>query len=147
MTDSLEEAKAALAKSKDDMALYYNRKRTPAQEFKAGDMVFLDASNIQTTQPSRKLSHRRLGPFPIDSRVGNGVYWLRLPPSMSRLHPIFNVVKLSLAPLDPIPGRWTSPPPLPEIVDGEEEWVVEEILDSRMVNRKLCYLVKWEGFC
>jgi len=24
--------------------------------------------------------------------------------------------------------------------------VVEEILDSRMVNRKLCYLVKWEGF-
>jgi len=31
-------------------------------------------------------------------------------------------------------------------VDGEEEWVVEEILDSRMVNRKLHYLVKWEGF-
>jgi len=29
MTDTLEEAKAALAKSKDDMALYYNRKRTP----------------------------------------------------------------------------------------------------------------------
>ena len=49
MTDSLEEAKAALAKSKDDMMLYYNRKRTPAPEFKAGDMVFLDASGIQTT--------------------------------------------------------------------------------------------------
>ena len=52
MTDSLEEAKAALAKSKDDMVLYYNWKRTPAQEFKVGDMVFLDASNIQTTRPS-----------------------------------------------------------------------------------------------
>ena len=65
---------------------------------------------------------------------------------MSRLHPVFNVVKLSLAPPDPIPGRRTSPPPLPEIVDGEEEWVVEEILDSRMVNWKLHYLVKWEGF-
>jgi len=49
MTDTLEEAKAALAKSKDDMMLYYNRKRTPAPEFKAGDMVFLDASDIQTT--------------------------------------------------------------------------------------------------
>jgi len=145
MTDSLEEAKVALAKSKDDMALYYNWKRTPSQEFKAGDMVFLDASNIQTTRPSQKLSHRRLGPFPIDSQVGNSTYRLRLPPSMSRLHPIFNVVKLSLAPPDPIPGRRTSPPPLPEIVDGEE-WVVEEILDSRMVNRKLCYLVKQEGF-
>jgi len=49
MTDALEEEKAALAKSKDDMMLYYNQKCTPAPEFKAGDMVFLDASNIQTT--------------------------------------------------------------------------------------------------
>jgi len=49
MTDTLEEAKAALAKLKDDMTLYYNRKRTPAPEFKAGNMVFLDASDIQTT--------------------------------------------------------------------------------------------------
>jgi len=31
-------------------------------------------------------------------------------------------------------------------VDGKEEWMVEEILDSRMVNQKLRYLVKWEGF-
>jgi len=146
MTDTLKEAKVALAKLKDDMVLYYNRKRTPAPEFKAGDMVFLDASDIQTTRPSRKLSHQRLGPFPIDSQVGNGAYRLRLPPSMGRLHPIFNVVKLSLAPLDPIPGYRTSPPPLPEIMDGEEEWVVEEILDSQMVNWKLHYLVKWEGF-
>jgi len=146
MADTLEEAKAALAKSKDDMTLYYNRKRTPAPEFKAGDMVFLDASDVQTTRPLKQLSHWRLGLFPINSRVGNGVYRLRLPPSMSRLHPIFNVVKLSLAPPDPIFGCQTSLPPLLEIVDGEEEWVVEEILDSQMVNQKLCYLVKWEGF-
>jgi len=74
------------------------------------------------------------------------VYRLRLPLSMGRLHPVFNVVKLSLAPPDPIPGHQTSLPPLPEIVDGEEEWVVKEIMDSQMVNRKLRYLVKWEGF-
>jgi len=130
LRDTLEEAKVALAKSKDDMTLYYNWKRTPAPEFKAGDMVFLDASDIQTTWPSRQLSHWRLGPFPIDSQVGNSAYWLHLPPLMGRLHPVFNVVKLSLAPPDPIPGRWTTPPPFPEIVDGKEEWVVEEILDS-----------------
>ena len=46
MTDTLEEAKAALAKLKDDMTLYYNHKQTPAPEFKAGNMVFLDASDI-----------------------------------------------------------------------------------------------------
>jgi len=71
MKDTLEEAKAALAKLKDHMKLYYNRKRTLALEFKAGDMVFLDTSDIQTTRPSCKLSHQRLGPFLIDSQVGN----------------------------------------------------------------------------
>ena len=54
---------------------------------------------------------------------------------MSRLHPVFNVVKLTLAPEDPIHGQHPLPPPLPEIVDGEEEWVVEEILDSKVINR------------
>ena len=49
------------------------------------------------------------------------------------------------APVDSIEGHHPHPPPLPEIIDGEEEWVVEEILDSKMMNRKLHYLVKWEG--
>src|SRR6202035_2128381 len=71
---------------------------------------------------------------------------LRLPPSMSRLHPVFNVVKLTPAPDDPIEGRQPRPPPPPEIIDGEEEWIVEKILDSKVMNRKLRYLVKWEGF-
>ena len=65
---------------------------------------------------------------------------------MSRIHPVFNVVKLTPAPEDPILGRHAPPPPLPEIIDGEEEWVVEEILDRKMMNRKLPYLVKWKGF-
>ena len=65
---------------------------------------------------------------------------------MSRLHLVFNVVKLSPATDNPIPGRRATPPPASEIVDGEEEWVVEEILDSKVINRKLRYLVKWKGF-
>src|SRR6202522_2711951 len=140
MESTLEEAKAALAKSKDDMAKYYDRRRTPAPDYKSGDKVYLDASDIQTNRPSRKLSHQRLGPFPIVKKVGNGTYLLRLPLSMSRLHPVFNVVKLTPAPTDPIEGHRSHPPPLPEIVDGEEKWIVkeiEEILDSKMMNRKL----------
>jgi len=65
---------------------------------------------------------------------------------MRRLHPVFNIVKLTLAPPDPIAGRHTTAPPPPELVDGEEEYVVEEILDSRMFRRRLQYLVKWEGY-
>ena len=57
MGDALDEAKAALVKSKDDMAKYYDQTRTPALDYQPGDKVYLDASDIQTTRPSRKLSH------------------------------------------------------------------------------------------
>ena len=146
MEDALTEAKAALAKSKDEMSKYYDHRQTPTPVYQPGDKVYLDASDIQTTRPSQKLTHKRLGPFTIVRKVGNSTYQLHLPPSMSRLHPVFNIVKLTLAPEDPIQGQQPQPPPLPKIIDGEEEWVVEEILDSRVVNRKLRYLIKWEGF-
>ena len=71
---------------------------------------------------------------------------LCLPSSMSRLHPVFNVVKLVPMLEDPIPGRRSDPPPPPEIVDGEEHYVVEKILDSRLIRNKLHYLVQWEGY-
>ena len=65
---------------------------------------------------------------------------------MKRLHPVFNVIKLTTAPVDPIAGRHAPPPPPPELIDGEEEYVVEEILNSRVFRRRLQYLVKWEGY-
>ena len=74
MESALKEAKAALARSKDNMAKYYDRRRTLAPDYKPGDKVYLDASNIQTTRPSKKLSHRRLGPFPIVAKVRNSAY-------------------------------------------------------------------------
>ena len=65
---------------------------------------------------------------------------------MKRLHPVFNIVKLLAALMDPIKGRRAQPPPPPEIIDGSEEWVVEEVLDSKIVRGRLRYKVKWEGF-
>ena len=56
MEDSLTEAKAALAKFKDEMAKYYDRRWTPAPVYQPGDKVYLDASNIQMTRPSQKLA-------------------------------------------------------------------------------------------
>jgi len=107
MKDTLEEAKSALAKVKDDMARYYNRRCSPAPTFSPGDMVYLDSEDIQTTRPSKKLSHRRLGPYPVERRVGRYAYRLVLPPPMKYLHPVFNVVKLSPTPDD---RRETSEP-------------------------------------
>jgi len=100
MKDTLSEAQAALVKSKDDMACYYNQHHMPAPTFTAGDKVFLDASDICMTHPSKKLLHCFLGPFPVVHPVGLHTYCLQLPPSMSCIHPVFHVVKLMPVPND-----------------------------------------------
>jgi len=104
MKDTLEEAKSALAKAKDNMARYYHCRHSPTPSFSPSDMVYLDSEDIQTTHPSKKLSHHRLGPYPVERRVGKYAYHLVLPPLMRCLHPVFNIVKLSPAPDNPIVG-------------------------------------------
>jgi hypothetical protein len=132
MALGIEEAKVALTKAKDEYTMYYNRQREPAPVFAPGDKVWLDGSDIATNRPLSKLSHRHLGPFVVEASVGLGTYRLALPPHFRRLHPVFSVVKLSAAPPDPILGRRPAPPPPTTLVDGEEEYEVEAILDSRM---------------
>ena len=85
----------------------------------------MDVSDICTTRPSQKLAHRYLGPFTIVWKVRWNIYQLHLLTSMSCLHPVFNVIKLLLTLSNPILGQKANPPPLPEIVDGEEHYVVE----------------------
>jgi len=60
MKAAIDEAKSAIRKAQDNMKRYYDRRRTLALVFKPGDKVFLDTSDIRTTHPSQKLSHRRL---------------------------------------------------------------------------------------
>ena len=69
-------------------------------------------------------------------------YRLRLPHGIKQLHPVFNVMKLTLAPDDPIIGRTTEDHPPPIVINGEVEWEVEEILDSRWHQRRFQYLIK-----
>jgi len=142
MVQGLEEARAALTKAKDEYALYYDCRRTPTPKLKPSDLVWIDNSNIQTTCPSRKLNHHNLGPYPVERHVGHGAYCVKLPPSLQHLHPVFPIVKLYPAAVDPIPGRWAKPPPPPVLVEGNEEFEVEEILNSHVHWHHLEYLVK-----
>jgi len=142
MKTTIDEAKSAICKAQDDMKRYYDRRRTPAPVFKPSDKVFLDASDIRTTCPSQKLSHQWLGPFVVERQIRPMAYRLRLPHWMKQLHPVFNVVKLTPAPDNPIAGQKTEGHPLPIVIDGELEWEVEEILDSRWHQRRFQYLIK-----
>ena len=79
--------------------------------------------------PLQKLSHRWLGPFVVEWRIRPMAYCLKLPHWMKQLHPVFNVVKLTLALDDLITGCKIEDHLLPIVIDREAEWEVEEILD------------------
>ena len=132
MKSAMEEACSAIRKSKNNMAQHYNQQWTLAPEFRPGDKVFLNASNIQTSHPSQKLAHKYLEPFSIIEKIGQYTYKLQLPHSMSCLHPVFNVAKLLGALRDPILRHNSATLPPLVLIDneGNKEYKVEAILDS-----------------
>jgi hypothetical protein len=141
--------RAEIGRAQEKYAAGADARRLPAPTFLPGDRVWLDAHNITTRRPSRKLDHRRLGLFEVmaDDRLRSPyAVRLRLPEAM-QIHPVFHVSLLEHAADNPYPGHRIPPPP-PVEVDGEEEYLVDEILDSRLFGRwkKLQYLVKWTGY-
>ena len=145
MRSADQEAQAALSKAKDDYARYYNRRHLPTPIFNTGDKVWLDSSDIRQ-KVSKKLAHLLWGPFEVERAVGSHAYRLKLPPWMSRVHPVFPVIKLEAAPPDPIPGRIPPPPPEPELIDDELEWEVEQVVDSKWYYGKLQFKVWYKGY-
>ena len=73
-------------------------------------------------------------------------YCLELPTQWS-IHPVFHIDLLTPYCETPTHGPNYQCPP-PDLVDGEEEYEVEKILDSQRFGRrcKLQYLVKWKGY-
>ncbi|CAJ0920365.1 unnamed protein product [Ranitomeya imitator] len=116
------------------------RKSAPA--FK--DLVWLSTKNIKLRIPSSKLGHKYIGPYRINKIVSAVACRLRLPRTM-RIHPVFHVSLLKAAVPNMFPGR-SSPHPDPVLIDGQEEFVVEKILDSRLHRNQLQYLIKWQGY-
>jgi len=87
-----------------------------------------------------------MGPFRVLQVVGesNMAYKLALPPQM-HIHPVFHVSLLEPYRENSFPVR-VQPPPLPVEVEGEEEFEVRSILDSKKEHGRLLYLVDWEGY-
>jgi hypothetical protein len=136
-----------IKKSQDNSAVQWSRKHLPAPTFQPGEKVLLNAEDIVTTRPSKKLSNRYLGPYEVVKQVSTHAYRLKLP-SNSKIHDVFHVNKLEPYTNNTIENR-TQPPPEPEIIEGEEEYEVQEILDSKINKRykePLRYLVRWVGY-
>jgi hypothetical protein len=121
-------------------------KHRDTPKYKEGDQVWLEGKNLRISQPTAKLAPRRHGLFKVLKVLSPVSYQLALPTQWS-IHPVFHIDLLT-----PYRETITHGPnyqcPPPDLVSGEEEYSVEQILDSRKFGRRrrLQYLVKWEGY-
>ena len=62
-----------------------------------------------------------------------------------KIHNVFHVDLLSPYHKTEVYGE-TFPQPPPDLIEGQEEYDVEEIISDRIIRRKCQYLVKWKGY-
>ena len=123
-------------------------RRLPAPDIQIGSQVYVKAKYFRTTRPAKKLSEKYLGPFEVIAQPGTLSFTIKLPDHMRAVHPVFHVSMLEPHSPDTIPNRVQSPPP-PVEVDGEIEYEIAEIVDSKLDKRRkvqLQYFVRWEGY-
>ncbi|SJL18610.1 uncharacterized protein ARMOST_22207 [Armillaria ostoyae] len=148
------ETEAALDEAAGHMKAQYDKHKRPTREYHIGDKVWLDTTNLHLPRPKKKLDDKRVGPFLVLEKTGASAYKLKLPPHW-KIHPRFNEKLLSPFIPPSFPNQEQPPPPPPDLIDGEEEWEIEEILDSktRKVRGKrgqpsttvVDYFIKWVG--
>ncbi|XP_077121832.1 uncharacterized protein LOC143776382 isoform X1 [Ranitomeya variabilis] len=144
MRQNLEVLKESLTTAQERYKRSADRFRKPAPMFKVGDSVWLATKNLKLNVPSQKLGQKFIGPFKINSIVSSVACRLKLPRTM-KVHPVFHVSLLKPVSPNTFQGR-VVPPPQPVVIDGQEQFVVEEIIDSRVRRNRLQYLIRWQGY-
>jgi hypothetical protein len=137
MKQAQEDAHKAMAKAQ----IFWNKKMT-FHPYQKGQKVWIEGTNIKTTHPTTKLCAKRFGPFKITEVISPVTYRLQLP-AQWKIHNTFHAALLH-------PYRTTElyrkefPEPPPDLIAGQEEWEVENVLALRRQGqwKKLWYLVR-----
>jgi len=141
-----EEAKAALGKVQEEMKKFADKKREKGEEYRVGDLVLLSTKDLKWQMKGRrleKLTERFVGPYKIKGIISSNAIELDLPKSI-KIHPVVNVSKVRLY-TSQVKGQ-KKVPPKPVIIEGEEEFEVEKIINKRIVQGKEKFLVRWKGY-
>ncbi len=110
---------------------YADARRSTNPVYQPGDRVWLSTRDIRLRLPSRKLSPRYIGPFPITKRVNEVTYQLQLPDHY-RISRTFHVslLKPFTNPLLPSSSEHEVSPPPPEV----------EVSQARLWSLSTCCL-------
>jgi hypothetical protein len=136
-------ARKSLAVAAGRMSRYADPHRSSPPSFEVGDMVLIKSHNIRTTRPSKKLDDKNIGPFRVTHSLGSHNYRLDLGTLTNN---VFHVDQMShyFSPSS-FSGRPRLARPPPDISDPDA-YEMSEIVDSRLLRRKLKYLVRWVGY-
>jgi hypothetical protein len=136
--EAWEFAKANTKKAQDRQRTQANKHRRPV-DWDVGDLVFVSTDGWKNSR-----GYRRQGPFRVLEKVGHS--WKVDMPSHWKGHDVFNPERLRKWTSKPLPGQEDPPEPADD-VDGEPEWTVSEVLDSRVTRSgRLEYQVTWQGW-
>ena len=114
--------------------------------YKENDQVWIEGTNLQILYPSKKLGPKCYGPFKILKQLSDAVYQVEIPKHW-KIHNVFHANLITpYKETELHRPNYTRPPP--DLVDGEEEFEVEKIINMKQMGRgrKTYYLVKWKGY-
>ena len=106
--------------------------------------MWLEATNLRLSYPSRKLAPKRHRPFEIAQVLSPLSYQLRLPPTW-KIHNVFHTSLLSSYHQTKAHGPSFAKPP-PDLIDNEEEYEVDHIVSHKGSPGRQLYLTTWKGY-
>ncbi|KAJ9519177.1 hypothetical protein QJQ45_007734 [Haematococcus lacustris] len=137
-------AQECMRVAQDRQQRYANKRRRDVT-FSVGDSVLLSTKNLRNAPGrARRFLPRYVGPFKVTGKLGEAAYRLELPPTMSRLHPVFHVSLLKKY----TGSQGFHPPPVMEWLEDAPHYEVHSLLSHRQVRfkKRMEYLVKWTGY-
>jgi len=137
-----------IAKAQRQYQLSADSRRQQPPDFQVGQSVFVRSQYFRTTRPSKKLSEKYLGPYEIIAQPSPQSFTLHLLDTMRAAHPVFHVSMLEPATPNTF-QQCSEPPPALVIINGEPEYEISKIVDSKIDRQRACkllYKVIWLGY-
>jgi len=103
------------------------------EEYQVGDLVLLSTKDLKYQMVGRrteKLMERFVGPYKVKAIISSNAIELDLPRTV-RIHPVVNVSRVQRYKSQVEGQRKEMPQSV--VIEGEEEWEVEKIINKRKV--------------
>ena len=142
MNKTLIFAREALTKTREQMVNQANKHRKKVN-YEIESKMFLNERNIVTARSFKKLNDKMLDSFQITEPVGS-FYKLKLSETM-RIHDVFHSELLRSVVDDSLSDQ-KNESSRSIVINDEDEWKIDDILNFRRYKRWLQYRVKWKSY-